>query len=166
MLAFSLQDALFMGLAVSFSSTIIGIKLLPTTALHHRHIGELVVSLLLLQDCLAILALVGLAHFTPGLGATKPLWVTVLAVSARLALPCSASRTLRIDDGIDCIVPPAMTSVPEPSAELLQRAGAVRLAAVDLGQTDDAQRAKALHAMADALAERSAAIIAAMNARG
>ena len=54
-----------------------------------------------------------------------------------------------------------MTSVPEPSAELLQRAGAVRLAAVDLGQTDDAQRAKALHAMADALAERSAAIIAA-----
>ena len=50
--AFSLQDALLMGLAVSFSSTIIGIKLLPTTALHHRHIGELVVSLLLLQDCL------------------------------------------------------------------------------------------------------------------
>ena len=54
-----------------------------------------------------------------------------------------------------------MTSVPEPSAELLQRAGAVRLAAVDLGQTDDQQRAQALHAMADALADRADAIVAA-----
>ena len=90
--AFSLQDALFMGLAVSFSSTIIGIKLLPTTALHHRHIGELVVSLLLLQDCLAILALVGLAHFTPGVGATKPLWVTVLALPALLAVAAAGVR--------------------------------------------------------------------------
>ena len=54
-----------------------------------------------------------------------------------------------------------MTSVPEPSAELLQRAGAVRLAAVDLGQTDDAQRAQALEAMADALEARSDLIVAA-----
>ena len=54
-----------------------------------------------------------------------------------------------------------MTSVPEPSAELLQRAGAVRLAAVDLGQTDNAQRAQALEAMADALQARSDLIVAA-----
>ena len=54
-----------------------------------------------------------------------------------------------------------MTTVPEPSAELLQRAAAVRLAAVDLGQTDDGQRAAALQAMADALDERAAAIVAA-----
>ena len=54
-----------------------------------------------------------------------------------------------------------MTAVPEPSAELLQRAAAVRLAAVDLGQTDDAQRAAALQAMADALDEKAAAIVAA-----
>ena len=54
-----------------------------------------------------------------------------------------------------------MTSVPEPSAELLQRAGAVRLAAVDLGQTDDQQRSQALQAMADALAEHADAIVAA-----
>ena len=54
-----------------------------------------------------------------------------------------------------------MTTVPEPSAELLQRAAAVRLAAVDLGQTDDDQRAAALQAMADALDERAAAIVAA-----
>ena len=54
-----------------------------------------------------------------------------------------------------------MTTVPEPSAELLQRAGAVRLAAVELGQTDNQQRACALQAMADALAERADAIVAA-----
>lgn len=40
-----------------FSSTIIGIKLLPTTALHHRHSGELMVGMLLMQDFLAIFVL-------------------------------------------------------------------------------------------------------------
>ena len=54
-----------------------------------------------------------------------------------------------------------MSSVPEPSAALLQRASAVRRAAVDLGQTDDGQRALALQAMADALTERAATILAA-----
>jgi Kef-type K+ transport system membrane component KefB len=53
-----LPEAVAVGVAATFSSTIIGIKLLPTTVLHHRHVGELVVSLLLLQDLLAILALV------------------------------------------------------------------------------------------------------------
>ena len=41
-----------------FSSTIIGLKLLPTTALHHRHLGEVIISVLLLQDLLAIVLLV------------------------------------------------------------------------------------------------------------
>lgn len=54
---FSQTEALVIGAAVMFSSTIIGIKLLPTTVLHHRHTGELVVGLLLLQDVVAILVL-------------------------------------------------------------------------------------------------------------
>ena len=54
-----------------------------------------------------------------------------------------------------------MSPVPEPSAELLQRAGAVRSAAVDLGQTDDAQRAGALLSMGDALADHADRIVAA-----
>ena len=54
-----------------------------------------------------------------------------------------------------------MNTVPEPSAELLARAGAVRLAAVELGQTDNGQRSRALHCMADALQERSSLIVAA-----
>ena len=40
-----------------FSSTIVCIKLLPTTVLHHKHTGELVVGLLLLQDMIAIAVL-------------------------------------------------------------------------------------------------------------
>jgi len=55
---FTAMEATVAGIATCFSSTILGIKLLPTTALHHRHIGEIVVSLLLIQDLLAILAII------------------------------------------------------------------------------------------------------------
>ncbi len=51
-------ESLIIGAAMMFSSTIIGIKLLPTTVLHHRHTGELVVSLLLFQDLIAIVLLI------------------------------------------------------------------------------------------------------------
>ncbi len=54
---FSHQENLVIGMAMMFSSTIIGIKLLPTTVLHHKHTGELMVGLLLFQDFLAILCL-------------------------------------------------------------------------------------------------------------
>ena len=50
-------EALIIGIAMMFSSTIIGIKLLPTTVLHHRRTGELIISLLLIQDLVAIIAL-------------------------------------------------------------------------------------------------------------
>ena len=55
---FSLAESLIIGAAMMSSSTIIGIKLLPTTVLHHRHSGELMVGLLLLQDFLAIFVLI------------------------------------------------------------------------------------------------------------
>ncbi len=54
---FSQLESLIIGATMTFSSTIIGIKLLPTTVLHHKHTGELLISLLLLQDLLAILLL-------------------------------------------------------------------------------------------------------------
>ena len=57
---FSLIDSLLIGAAMMFSSTIIALKLLPTSALHHQRMGELIVSILLLQDMLAILVLLGL----------------------------------------------------------------------------------------------------------
>jgi len=54
---YSATESLIIGMAMMFSSTIISIKLLPTTVLHHRHSGELLIGLLLLQDFLAILCL-------------------------------------------------------------------------------------------------------------
>jgi Kef-type K+ transport system membrane component KefB len=53
----SLVDALIVGVCASFSSTIVGLKLLPTTVLHHRHTGEVIISVLLLQDLIAIAAM-------------------------------------------------------------------------------------------------------------
>ena len=57
MLKFSLLDQLVIAGAFMFSSTIIGLKLLPTSVLHHQHMGEVIISILLLQDILAILLL-------------------------------------------------------------------------------------------------------------
>lgn len=54
---FTQTESLIMGAALMFSSTIIGIKLLPTTVLHHKHMGELMIGLLLLQDVIAIITL-------------------------------------------------------------------------------------------------------------
>jgi Kef-type K+ transport system membrane component KefB len=54
---YSMTETIIIGIAMMFSSTIIGIKLLPTTALHHRHTGELMISLLLIQDLIAIIVL-------------------------------------------------------------------------------------------------------------
>lgn len=54
---FSVHECVVIGITMMFSSTIIGIKLLPTTVLHHRHTGEIVVSLLLIQDLIAIIVL-------------------------------------------------------------------------------------------------------------
>jgi Kef-type K+ transport system membrane component KefB len=54
---FDLTNAIVVGVACMFSSTIIGLKLLPTTVLHHRHTGEVIISVLLLQDLIAIVVL-------------------------------------------------------------------------------------------------------------
>ena len=56
----SRTDCLIVGMATTLSSTIIGLKLLPTTVLHHRHTGEVIISILLLQDLIAIAILLGL----------------------------------------------------------------------------------------------------------
>lgn len=63
---FALLESLLIGASLIFSSTIIGLKLLPTMALHHKPIGETMISVLLLQDLLAIgmLLIVHGAHLT------------------------------------------------------------------------------------------------------
>jgi len=57
---FTTSESLLVGVTAMFSSTIIGIKLLPTTILHHRHTGEVIISVLLLQDLIAIIVMLAL----------------------------------------------------------------------------------------------------------
>ncbi|MGB3623886.1 MAG: cation:proton antiporter [Ketobacter sp.] len=59
-------ESVLIGVSLMFSSTIIGIKLLPTTMLHHKRTGEVIITILLIQDGLAIVTLVllsGTDHF-------------------------------------------------------------------------------------------------------
>ena len=60
---FALIECVVLGVALMFSSTVLGIKLLPRTILHHRKIGEIVIGILLLQDAIAVLSLVTIALF-------------------------------------------------------------------------------------------------------
>lgn len=80
---FPQTDAIVIGMAIMFSSTIIGLKLLPTTVLHHKHMGELMVGLLLLQDMIAIISLIILGTLVPPDTAgfePMPLWQPMIAL--------------------------------------------------------------------------------------
>lgn len=86
---FSLIDATVIGIASGFSSTLIGLKLLPTNVLHHRHVGDVVISQLLIQDLIAIIALIvigGLAVTAEGDSTNLPLRLgTTVALAPLLA---------------------------------------------------------------------------------
>ena len=59
-------QAMLIGAVMMFSSTIIGLKLLPTTTLHHRHTGQIIISVLLIQDLIAIIILLLLQGYGKG----------------------------------------------------------------------------------------------------
>ena len=92
---FEATESLVIGAVMMFSSTIIGIKLLPTTALHHRHVGQVMISVLLLQDIIAIVILLFLEGATQAgvewqqvgkLALAVPLLVTLCFLFERYAL--------------------------------------------------------------------------------
>ena len=80
---YSQMDSVVIGLAMMFSSTIIGLKLLPTTVLHHKHIGELMIGLLLIQDLLAILVLIFLGVMAGE--SNMPVWQPFVALPLLVA---------------------------------------------------------------------------------
>lgn len=87
---FGWPEAALVGACMMFSSTIIGIKLLPTTTLHHQHTGQIMISVLLLQDLLAILVLLivhgyGAGH-DPWWGIARHLLALPLLVGVALVL--------------------------------------------------------------------------------
>ena len=57
LIGLNLTESIILGTTLMFSSTIIALKLLPTTVLHHRRTGEIIISVLLLQDAIAIFVL-------------------------------------------------------------------------------------------------------------
>lgn len=83
---FPWTEALLIGAACVFSSTILGLKLLPTTALHHRHAGEIIISVLLIQDMIAILLMVLLQGFGSGDAIGAELLKLILALPAVVAV--------------------------------------------------------------------------------
>jgi Kef-type K+ transport system membrane component KefB len=60
------MECIVIAAAMMFSSTLICIKLLPTTVLHHKHSGEIITGLLLMQDFIAIFVLLILLSTTSG----------------------------------------------------------------------------------------------------
>lgn len=89
---FTIIECVVTGAAMMFSSTIIGIKLLPTTTLHHQHTGEIMISLLLLQDLLAIVVLILLRAMTLGGNIVMDVGLVVIALPALLAFAYLAER--------------------------------------------------------------------------
>ena len=87
---FTHLENLIIGAAMMFSSTIIGIKLLPTTILHHRHIGEMMVGMLLMQDFIAIFVLLILLSGENGQVDIGQIGITLLALPL-LVLACIAA---------------------------------------------------------------------------
>ncbi|MEM1411294.1 MAG: cation:proton antiporter [Pseudomonadota bacterium] len=77
---FGWMESLLIGACCMFSSTIIGIKLLPTTVLHHRHTGEVIISVLLLQDMVAIAVIMALQAMGKADAATIDLLKPLIAL--------------------------------------------------------------------------------------
>ncbi len=63
---YSAAESILIAMVTMFSSTIIGLKLLPTTTLHHKHTGQIIISILLIQDLIAIIILLLLQGYGKG----------------------------------------------------------------------------------------------------
>lgn len=79
----NVTESWILGAAMMFSSTIIGLKLLPTTILHHQHTGEVMISVLLMQDVIAIIVLILINGTQQSKGFS---WNDLILVG--IALPC------------------------------------------------------------------------------
>ncbi|NNM58357.1 MAG: cation:proton antiporter [Legionellales bacterium] len=82
--SFTWPESWIIGAAMMFSSTIIGLKLLPTTILHHQHTGEVMISVLLMQDLIAIISLVLLQGEQLGGVSLSTILLLIIALPALL----------------------------------------------------------------------------------
>jgi len=94
---FTWFESMVIGVAMTFSSTIIGLKLLPTTVLHHLRTGEVMISILLLQDVLAIAVLIMLEMSHAAVGgeiAILPIILPLLWLPALFFLAYAIERLI------------------------------------------------------------------------
>jgi Kef-type K+ transport system membrane component KefB len=89
---YSPMECLLIGGAATFSSTIIGLKLLPTTMLHHQRTGEVIISILLLQDLLAIVLLLVVQGASSGEMPVREMLMLLLALPGLLLLTWAINR--------------------------------------------------------------------------
>ncbi len=73
-------DSIVIAAAMMFSSTIIGLKLLPTSALHHQRMGEIIISILLLQDIIAVTVLLLVEGLGSGSSALPQITLMLIAL--------------------------------------------------------------------------------------
>ena len=99
LLQFSISASLIVGAAMMFSSTGVGLKLVPTTTLHHKRTGEVITGILLLQDLLAILLILLLS----GGGSEHPIMAFGLLLLKFIAL------TIALFLGVRWIMLPLLT---------------------------------------------------------
>ena len=93
---FTVSEALLVGAAATFSSTIVGLKLLPTTILHHQRTGEVIISILLLQDLLAIVLLLVVQGSTEGGMQALDIFKLLVALPALIGFAWLVERYLLI----------------------------------------------------------------------
>jgi Kef-type K+ transport system membrane component KefB len=85
-LGYPLIDSLVIAVALMFSSTIVSLKLIPTTQLHHHHVGKVMISVLLLQDVIAIVFIVLITE-----GGTDNIAISVALLLLKLVMLSAAS---------------------------------------------------------------------------
>ena len=89
-------ESMVIGATMMFSSTIIGLKLLPTTVLHHQHTGEIMISVLLLQDLIAILVMLFLHGSAVGGYDLRDLFTMILGLPLLILFAFLFSRYILI----------------------------------------------------------------------
>jgi Kef-type K+ transport system membrane component KefB len=94
---FSKMESLIIGATMMFSSTIIGLKLLPAAANLNKqqlHISEIMISVLLLQDLIAIFVML----FLHGMATPSPYWqdlgIALITVPGLLVIGFAGERYL------------------------------------------------------------------------
>lgn len=93
---YSAAESILIAMVTMFSSTIIGLKLLPTTTLHHKHTGQIIISILLIQDLIAIIILLLLQGYGKGGDLVQDIVLQLFALPALIGITWLIQRYVLI----------------------------------------------------------------------